>query len=208
MILSIDQSLTETGVCYLSSDGRIQTFIIKSSPNQGWGERLSSIVNRLNSILDLSALSIESPSEVEYVIMEGYALAGSFRPFQLGELGGCLKYNFYLAGYNVMQIPIQQHKMFTARNGKATKQEIIASLKDRFGIDTPNNNAADAVSMALLFNAKLNKDKGESFERYDLNIIERMEKSISGEGLTAKPKKQSRRRPSGESDPSFDKFAF
>jgi Holliday junction resolvasome RuvABC endonuclease subunit len=208
MILSIDQSLTETGVCYMSSNGRMETFIIKSSPNQGWGERLKSIADRLSSIFYLNTIKMENPSRIEYVLIEGYALAGSFRPFQLGELGGVIKYMFHMMGQTVFQIPIQQHKMFTARNGKATKQEMIAALESRFGIIEKNNNVADAISMALLFNAKLNKDSGLEVGRYDSVVIERMEKSIHGIALKPKPERKKRKKSTGVTDPGLDEFAF
>lgn len=159
MILSIDQSLTGTGVCYLSKTGEMQTKLIKTNAKQPWSERMDCILSGIDSFFDLSSITLENKSPVEIVVMEGYAYAGSIKGFVLGELGGCIKYHFHEKGFTVPQISIAHHKMFIARNGRATKKEYIKALKIRFNIEEKNDNIADAIGMALLTRAYLNPSK-------------------------------------------------
>lgn len=181
MILSIDQSYSGTGVCYLSSDGRMETFLIKTTADMLWEKRMEHILSLLDSILNMSAIKMENPSKVEHVILEGYAFGGSFRGFQLGELGGVIKYFFYTKGFSARQILIAHHKMFVARNGQAKKEEVMAALKSRFSIDTNNDNIADAISMALLYRTFLEYKQGNLPEGiYDKILMLKVDEHLNG----------------------------
>lgn len=165
MILAIDQSLTGTGVCYLSSTGGMQTKLIKTNAKQPWSERMDCILSGIDSFFNLSDITLERPSKVDLVVMEGYAYAGSIKGFVLGELGGCIKYHFHKLGYHVPQISIAHHKMFVARNGRATKKEYIKALKARFNIEEKNDNIADAIGMALLTRAFLDPERCAIYDK-------------------------------------------
>ena len=147
MILAIDQSLVETGVCFVSRDGGVTANTIKTTAKMPWLDRLTLIL----SSLDSSFLLGESKgSPIETVVMENYAYGGSTKGFVLGELGGVIKYHFGMKGFPVCQIIASHHKMYTARNGHATKTDTMTALRRRFAIDTDNDNVADAISMGLL----------------------------------------------------------
>lgn len=192
MLISIDQSYSGTGVCYMSSDGRMEHFLIKTTADMLWEDRIDYILSSLFSILDLSAVKMDKPSTVEHVIMEGYAFGGSFRGFQLGELGGAIKYAFHLKKYRVKQISISHHKMFVTHNGKAKKPEVIAALHTTFGIDVSNDNIADAISMALLYKTYLAFKKGtsEPLSIYNRILMSKVDSNLNGVKKSKKPRKQ------------------
>jgi len=181
MILSIDQSYSGTGICYLSSDGRIETFLIKTTADMLWEKRMEAILSLLDSILNLSAIKMDNPSMVSHVILEGYAFGGSFKGFQLGELGGVIKYFFYMKGIIARQIMISHHKMFVARNGKADKKEVMSALNSRFGMAISNDNIADAISMALLYRCFLAYKQGLKPEGiYDNILMVKVDEYLNG----------------------------
>jgi len=196
MILSIDQSYSGTGVCYLSNDGRMELFLIKTTADMLWEKRMEHILSLLDSILNMSAIKMENPSKIEHVILESYAFGGSFRGFQLGELGGVIKYFFYMKGFSARQIMIAHHKMFVARNGKAKKDEVISALKSRFSIDTSNDNIADAISMALMYSTFLKYKQGTPPDGiYDKILMAKVDEYLNG------TKKRGKRAPKKSAEP-------
>lgn len=152
MILAIDQSYSGTGVCYISADGRIETALIRTKPEASWESRIDHILNCLDSFFNLSAITMDNPSEVEHVVIESYAFScATAAVFQLGELGGIIKYHFHKLGVDVKTMLIAHPKMFVALNGKADKKEVIKGLKSRFDIDVKDDNVADAISIGLTY---------------------------------------------------------
>lgn len=156
MILAIDQSYTGTGACYLTQDGRLQTFLFKTKSSEPWAERIDKIINGLDSILDLSNVDLENPTKVEHIVMESYAYSralGSSSIFQLGELGGIIKYHFHKKGYKVNTMHIAHPKMFITGNGQANKEAVIKSLEAKYGVVERNDNIADAIAIGMTFKA-------------------------------------------------------
>lgn len=152
-----------------------------------WFHRMDFILSSLDSIfLD--------PSPVEHVILEGYAYGGSFKGFVLGELGGLIKYHFQKQhSRRVIQILAGHHKMYIANNYTATKQDTINCLRSRFGIDTRDDNIADAISMALLYRHILTESNPEvPTSEYEKLLFEKVRLSIGrahGE-IAKKPRKR------------------
>lgn len=161
MILAIDQSYSGTGVAYIASDGRIQADCIKTPSGIPWEARWDAILQALNSYFDGSAIKLEKPTKIKYVVIESYAFscAKTSSIFQLGELGGIIKYNFHKKGIDVSTLLIQHPKMWVALNGSAKKEDTIRALRTRFGIDVKNDNVADAISIGLTFKAYLEWEK-------------------------------------------------
>jgi Holliday junction resolvasome RuvABC endonuclease subunit len=189
MLLTIDQSLSDTGICMLSEEGRMVTTHVKTSSSMEWFKRMSYIL----SFLDSARLAFESNPIILNVAMEGYAFGGSFKGFVLGELGGCIRYHYGLQDINVQQISIAHHKMYVARNGRAKKPEVIKALKTRFGIEERNDNIADAISMGLCYSHYLAYIAGTRVaDAYETILFERMRLNFGKR--EPKPKKPSRNR--------------
>lgn len=182
----------------MSDDGRIETFLIKTTSNEKWFNRMEYILSSLDSILDLSKVSMDSPSPIGHVIMESYAFAGSSRGFVLGELGGIIKYHFFKLGFDIKQIAIAHHKMYVTRKGNSKKPSVIAHLKKRFEIETKNDNIADAISMALLYRGYINYyEHGiKPDETYDRALFARVKVNL--DGTKAKERRKSRSKKSAK----------
>lgn len=157
MILAIDQSYSGTGVCFIDKDGNIETGLIKTKPKDGWEARIDTILDGLDFFYLQMAADKNSP--VEHIVMESYALGShSSSVFQLGELGGCIKYHFHKLGQNVKTMLIAHPKMYVAGNGRAMKGAVMQGLREKFGILAKNDNVADAISIGLTYKAYLNKE--------------------------------------------------
>ena len=183
MILAIDQSYSGTGVAYISEDGQIQSCLIKTFPEFSWESRIDYILKVLDSYFDLSAIdTITRPSPVKYVIIESYAFASSnSQIFQLGELGGIIKYHFHSKGVDVKTMLIAHPKMLMAGNGQATKSQVMKGLYGRFRIKESNDNIADAISIGLTFRLWLlwSEKKWEA-KGYLLSLMVKVDNYLNG----------------------------
>lgn len=194
MILAIDQSYSGTGVAYISADGQVQSALIKTSPNFSWEERMDYIIGILDSYFDMSALdSIDNPSPIEHVVIESYAFASTnSQIFQLGELGGVLKYHFHSKGVDVVTMLIAHPKMFMAGNGQATKSQVMNGLYGRFGIRERDDNVADAISIGLTYRYYLMWKSGTwKANGYLGTLMVKVDSYLNGKQPESKPKRKS-----------------
>lgn len=170
MILSIDQSLTGTGIAVLYGDGDVDTSFVTTTADMPWFSRMEKIWGAVSQIL------LDHNDKVcELAVLEDYAYGGSFKGFVLGELGGVLKYELGRLGIPTYQINSAHHKMFVARNGKATKEQTMSGLESRFGIVTDNDNIADAIAMALTASAVVRyKQSNTARTNYDRMVCEKV----------------------------------
>lgn len=179
MILAIDQALTTTGICYLSKDGEMETFKVKTTAKEPWIDRMNSILSTLESVANLSAVTLANASKVEHVILESYAFGGSMKGFVLGELGGIIKYHFYSKGYTPKQVLIAHPKMYIARHGRADKKLVKSALAKRFLIVEKDHNVADAIAIALTYRRyldylKQDPDINKTISPYDRAVFAKM----------------------------------
>ena len=203
MILAIDQSYSGTGVAYISKDGRIESGLIKTRSDMPWETRIDFILDSLNRFFDLSAITMTNPSPVQYVVLESYAYGTSNSMiFQLGELGGNIKYNFHKKGVDAVSMLIAYPKMYMARNGQADKAQVINGLMNRFGIRESNDNVADAISIGLTYRAwlrwKETKDIGNS---YDNTLMIKVDTYLNGIRKDYKKQRTGRLIAEGTEDP-------
>lgn len=176
MILAIDQSLSDTGVCYISRAGRIHTRSVKTSAKMSWLDRVNKILSALDSCFLYGDIE---KSPVEQVVMEGYAFGGSTKGFVLGELGGVIKYFLGIRGMPVYQVVASHHKMYVANNGHADKRATMRALRERFAVDVSNDNIADAIAMALLCRHMRLFDAGVSTASlYEKNLFAKVRSSF------------------------------
>lgn len=171
MILAIDQSYSGTGVCFIDKNGNIETGLIKTKSKDKWAVRIDTILNALDFFLFDMAKTKNSP--VEHIIIESYALGShSSSVFQLGELGGCIKYHFHKLGKDVETMLIAHPKMYVAGNGRAMKGAVMNGLREKFGIIAKNDNVADAIAIGLTYKAYLNGDWENT--RYNQKLFQKI----------------------------------
>lgn len=183
MILAIDQSYSGTGVCYISSDGRIEAALIRTKPSMSWESRIDFIIDNLDAFFNLSSVTMDNPSPVEYVVLESYAFSrATSSVFQLGELGGIIKYHFHKKGVDVATMLIAHPKMFIALNGQADKKEVINGLKTRYGIEVKDDNIADAIAIGLTYyNYLIGNAENRELAPYFRTVLRKVENYMKKE---------------------------
>ena len=172
MILAIDQSYSGTGVCFIDKNGNIETGLIKTKSKDRWETRIDTILDALDFFFYNMAEQKDSP--VEHVVIESYALGShSSSVFQLGELGGCIKYHFHKKwGKDVRTMLIAHPKMYIAGNGRAMKGAVMEGLREKFSIIAKNDNVADAIAIGLTYKAYLNGDWENT--RYNQKLFQKI----------------------------------
>ena len=142
MIIGIDPSLTETGVVVLDDTGSIVEAIgLKSKKLRGM-ERLVWIREQVKSRLTQNKPTI--------VVIEGYSFGSRGRAiFNLGELGGVLRVLLHDLGIKYVEVPPTVLKKFLGK-GNFSKEEVMAAISKRYGIDFQNDNVADAYALGRM----------------------------------------------------------
>lgn len=193
MILAIDQSYSGTGAAYISSDGRIESILIKTRSSMPWEERIDFILSNLDDLFYLRTVKMSDPTPVRHVILESYAYSKTgANIFQLGELGGIIKYHFHTLGVDTKTMLIAHPKMYIAGNGRADKASVMKGLKDRFGIVETDDNVADAISIGLTYKAYLDSLTDVTDQSvFDRIIASKVGEYINGKSRSTKSKRSS-----------------
>lgn len=151
VVLGIDPSLNGTGIVLLNSKGKIiyQKAIILNKTKKTTIKGFS----RINYILSIIKEVInEHQGLVKLVIIEGYSF-GSNRSrsvFDLGELGGIIKYYLYEKEISFVEVPPKFLKKYITGNGNADKLMMIDSVKNRYKENFDNDDICDAYALARL----------------------------------------------------------
>ena len=141
-IVGIDQSLAATGVAVLRNNTLFTITNapkgLKDIPRLEW---FSSYFDRLFGV------------GVAAIGMEGYSFGSPNACYALGELGAVVKLSAFRAGHTPVIVPPNSVKKFATGNGNAKKELVLKGVFQRFGIDTNDNNQADATAIALIVTA-------------------------------------------------------
>jgi Holliday junction resolvasome RuvABC endonuclease subunit len=156
--LGVDQSLTNFGLALVTDGGYFLWRYSPKLPGDGTGqaERLWKIDQWLTRTLKQIELR---GAGVAGVAMEQYAFAAKHRGMALGELGGVVKLallrNFGISGpigYPTICTP-QKIKTYATGHHDASKAEVVAGVLDRWGALAPDDNCADAYTLARIARA-------------------------------------------------------
>lgn len=140
-VVGIDQSLNGTGFAYRDGDavmtGRVDPKKLRGIP------RLSYIKRTITEVLDYAHPDI--------AVMEEYAFSGGGggRVFHIGEIGGVLKILLWERGIDVIIVGNKTMKRFIAGKGNAEKPEMVAAIKNRFGLIVDSHDEADGCGLML-----------------------------------------------------------
>lgn len=141
VIYGLDLSLTATGWAILR-DGRDLSFGTIQVSSKG-PQRLAEIEDMLFSYLGAAT------SRTSLAAIEGYAF-GSQMAHSLGELGGIVKTRLWRQGTRQMLVPPQTLKKFVLGKGSGEKGHMMVALFKQWGVEAPDNNAADACLAAIM----------------------------------------------------------
>lgn len=139
--LGIDPSLNGTGLAVGENKKIIHTETITIKKLRGM-DRVNFILHRLDEII--------KAYDIKEVVIEGYSFGSRGRAlFQLGELGGVIRYYLFLKGLSIKEIPPTSLKKATTGKGNAKKDEMLQAVRDLSGLNLTDHNQADAVALLL-----------------------------------------------------------
>lgn len=155
--VGIDQSLTGFAVCAIDADGNWAAQVWK--PETRGSERLAQIRSKLLEYLD--------ELDVIDVAMEA-AIVVSRNGTVLGELAGVVKeVLFTVFDRPPMAVPPTTLKKYVTGSGNASKSVIMMSLLKRYGVEIPDDNAADAYALSSIC-------AGRSTTKYEAEAVLRV----------------------------------
>lgn len=152
-VVGLDLSLSETGLAYtpLGNDDP-GSYIFATKPT----EQDYDGVIRLRSIV--SWVRSHSCTDADYplFVMEDFSFASKGRAvFQTGGLQYLVRSMLVKEKQRYVLVAPQALKKFVTGKGNGDKSVVIKRLYTNFGIDEDNDNAADAIGLALIGQALL-----------------------------------------------------
>ena len=142
--VGIDQSYSGFAITLLNDTG-YRTTVFKSSM---FG------IKRLRDIQAHVMDTLVTAGEIKDVAMEGYAF-GSQMANMLGELGGMVKLT--LLDFNIYPLivpPTNLKKYATGKGAGISKGQIMLYVYKKWGVDLPDDNAADSYILAHLVSGR------------------------------------------------------
>jgi crossover junction endodeoxyribonuclease RuvC len=148
-IIGLDASVAKVGFAVLFGS-TIRTSVFR--PASTGIERLHEIRAFVQGLLEsTSGLSQNPPA----VVVEGYSFASkNSRAHATGEVGGIIRLAVKDARLSMIEVPPTSLKKFITGVGNSPKTGMPLGLFKRFGVDLPDEDQADAASLAL-FGASL-----------------------------------------------------
>lgn len=150
MVIGVDPSLTATGMAFLSPDGSIRLDTVASEPGK-IEDRLLDIMRRINKKV---GGAVGAPSfKPDLVVIEGLAF-GSNDPSaqERSALHFLIRIQLHSQGIPFKLVPPQTLKKFCVGSaGPSVKKEhVLKAVFQRWGVDTMDNNQADAAGLAYI----------------------------------------------------------
>lgn len=139
MFIGLDLSLTETGFAAINDD-TITAQVIKPPASRVGMYRLDYLEKRIMK-------AVLEHDNIQGIAVEGYAMAGKGRVFDIGELGGVIKLSLRRAKLPAVIVPPKTLKQFAAGNGNADKDRMVYMVS-RLWHPVTNHNEADAIALA------------------------------------------------------------
>lgn len=137
----IDYSITSPGIC-IGFDDEVPVFhAFRSAKKQMSHPNLvlydyPEWITQEERLDKLATWVLQIVQEADVIQMEGYAMAGKGRVFDLAEAAGLVKHFLYKIGKQILIIPPTNAKKFATGSGGAKKnQMVLAYNKENSAID-------------------------------------------------------------------------
>lgn len=150
--LGIDPSYTGFAYVLLTDDDyRVRLFDFSTTQAGEGPARLARIYETLHKEFSLMAFEYD----VQHVLIEGYANGAKFGREILGELGGVLRLalHYVIGSSRIRTVAPTALKKYTTGTGVASKDIMLLSVFQKWGISLTDNNLADAYAAARLAQA-------------------------------------------------------
>lgn len=143
-VVGLDLSLTSTGM----SDGKT-THVVNTYPEEGLESRLNWITRRCISFVNFNS-ELPGCRRAGLVVIEGAAFGSKGDAVdQLAGLRMLVRVELWRLGVPFAMVPPTTLKTYTTGNGRATKAQMVASLRARHGFDlTPYKISQGKYDMA------------------------------------------------------------
>lgn len=140
VVAGVDPSLRNTGICVIHN---AKTRIASVKPSK------LRQAHRLLYIREKTLYHTCSAGTPTLVALEGYSYGSTGRWFDLGEAGGVIKVELLVKDIPTLIVPPASLKKFATNNGGASKERMMRAAKELLGVDTDDDNVADAALAAL-----------------------------------------------------------
>jgi len=148
--LGLDLSLRHTGIAIVNEEKFVKSEIIDCSVLRGM-ERIKVIRETIKKVLE--------EYKPELTAIENYAFGCRGRAvFNLGELGGVIRFTLYSLKIPYIEIAPMTAKKFLTGKGNAEKNQMLMYALKNYKLEFDNDNECDAFALALMTRAVSTKD--------------------------------------------------
>jgi Holliday junction resolvasome RuvABC endonuclease subunit len=168
-VIGIDQAARNTGICVMSSTGRIVGLHSIRPPKGLDGAK------RLLYIRESLATICKDSAPIDFGVLEDYSYGSVNKKFTLGEVGGVIKITLLDAGISFLAAPPKLLKKFVTGRGNANKEDMLKAINQKYSLDLTDDNLADACGLADLAWTLFYKVKSPL--RYKREVIKTISKS-------------------------------
>jgi crossover junction endodeoxyribonuclease RuvC len=167
--VGLDLSLTGTGITILTESDLVNnvcpmTRLVSTKPHVAYPDHTYDLLSRINCINTvISDYVSEYRSEQCLVVIEGYAMGfagkkkggesvgpSTGRLFDLGELGGVVKYTLYNRGIKFILVTPGQLKKFATGKGNGPKSNVRVGVLKKWTLDFEDDNICDSYVLARM----------------------------------------------------------
>jgi Holliday junction resolvasome RuvABC endonuclease subunit len=149
-IAAFDLSLTSTGWSTFY-EGKVD-YGVFSAGTMGEMERLHFLLSHIRRTINAT---IDVPWVKTLVVLEDFAFARANQAHQLGGLGYLVRFWCWQSAQPYILVGPGQNKKFTGGKGSINKAVMMKYVLSKYGIDTNDDNAADAIGLAFIGRALL-----------------------------------------------------
>lgn len=144
-VLGVDIS-TSTGICVGTYEGGkfspLEVVTWKEKPHSIPIERAKVYADKMCELLDKYCPDL--------IIVEGYAMGARGMSTQIIEVSAMIKFAMYAKGYNWIEVPPSNLKMFAYNVGNGSKSRMIKEVYKRWGFDVATDDEADAIALCMM----------------------------------------------------------
>jgi len=148
-------SLTGTGVCLIDGD-KVTLNTITSLPKD-----FNDIHDRIDSVIERVKFYIPEHTQLVCIEEAFFHVKNRKSAMNILALGYMVRREMIRAGYRLIDVAAMQLKKYATGKSKAQKDQIMMWVLKRWGIETQDNNQADACVLAHLAKAYI---QDENFE--------------------------------------------
>lgn len=162
-IMGVDTS-TKTGYAILEGGSILKVGVIHYKPSEDRFERYACYA--------LSLLGLVEQYNIDLVVIEGYSFGSKFNHQIQYELGAVLRYSLWEAGKQFVEVPPTSLKKFVTGKGNVKKDLMLLGVYKRWGLDTEDDNEADAYGLAQFGRALVGEETG--VPQVNLSAVEKL----------------------------------